>query len=344
MTPASARFFLLLLLIGATAACAPRPPAGQPTPVPASDRQNIVLMVTDDQRWDTLWAMPILQQKLVSRGVTFTNAFVTTPLCCPSRASLLSGGYYPHDVGVLTNTLPNGGAEKEWDDSETLGTMLQSAGYRTALVGKYLNRYEQIAPRVPPGWDHWAASGIVDNFYSYEVVIGSSGAESTRGSVTRQTQYVTDFQRDQAVEFIRAKADRPFFVYLSTSAPHGPATPAPGDEGLFATFTPQSGTVLEEDRSDKPQWVQNQKNSPGSLRTFAQEQLRSLQAVDRAIGAVIDAVEEVGQLDRTVFMSSAARKRTTGAEQKWATGSAIGAEGWPVSAMRLGFGRRAAGR
>ena len=301
-------------------------------------------MVTDDQRWDTLWAMPILQQKLVSRGVTFTNAFVTTPLCCPSRASLLSGGYYPHDVGVLTNTLPNGGAEKEWDDSETLGTMLQSAGYRTALVGKYLNRYEQIAPRVPPGWDHWAASGIVDNFYSYEVVIGSSGAESTRGSVTRQTQYVTDFQRDQAVEFIRAKADRPFFVYLSTSAPHGPATPAPGDEGLFATFTPQSGTVLEEDRSDKPQWVQNQKNSPGSLRTFAQEQLRSLQAVDRAIGAVIDAVEEVGQLDRTVFMSSAARKRTTGAEQKWATGSAIGAEGWPVSAMRLGFGRRAAGR
>ena len=89
-----------------------------------------MLFLTDDQRWDTLWAMPILQEKLAKRGVTFKNAFATTPLCCPARASLLSGGFYPQNTGVLTNGLPNGGM-KRFVDSETLGTLLHRRVFHT---------------------------------------------------------------------------------------------------------------------------------------------------------------------------------------------------------------------
>jgi hypothetical protein len=112
---------------------------------------NFIVILTDDQRWDTLWAMPIVQEKLMARGVTFTNAFVTTPLCCPFRASFLSGGFYAHNTGVLTNALPNGGVSR-FHDEETIATILQGAGYKTALMGKYMNGYLKIAPYIPPGW------------------------------------------------------------------------------------------------------------------------------------------------------------------------------------------------
>jgi Sulfatase/Glucodextranase, domain B/Bacterial Ig-like domain (group 2) len=112
---------------------------------------NFIVILTDDQRWDTLWAMPIVQEKLMARGVTFTNAFVTTPLCCPFRTSFLSGGFYAHNTGVLTNALPNGGVSR-FHDEETIATILQGAGYKTALMGKYMNGYLKIAPYIPPGW------------------------------------------------------------------------------------------------------------------------------------------------------------------------------------------------
>ena len=116
-----------------------------------NQRFNFVIFLTDDQRWDTLWAMPILQEKLAARGVTFTNAYTSNPVCCPSRASLLAGGFYSHNTGVLTNTMPNGGAYRFRDD-RTLPRLLQKSGYKTMLVGKYLNDYELMAPYVPPGW------------------------------------------------------------------------------------------------------------------------------------------------------------------------------------------------
>ena len=105
---------------------------------------NFVIILTDDQRWDTLWAMPIVQEKLVARRVTFTTAIVTTPLCCPSRASLLSGGFYAHNTGVLTNDVPNGSVRR-FQDTETLATLLQRAD-KTALVGKYMNGYGDMVP------------------------------------------------------------------------------------------------------------------------------------------------------------------------------------------------------
>src|SRR5919197_894183 len=119
----------------------------------ASSRPNIVLILTDDQRWNSLWAMLAVQGNLVDRGVTFTNGFVVNSLCCPSRASILTGRY-SHSTGVYTEASPGGGFDR-FRDSSTLATWLHAAGYRTALFGKYLNGYR--GTYVPPGWDRWFA-------------------------------------------------------------------------------------------------------------------------------------------------------------------------------------------
>jgi len=103
--------------------------------------------MTDDQRVDTLAYMPIVQSTLGDNGVTFTNAYVVNPVCCPSRASTLTG-LYSHSTGVYTNNFAGGFAA--FDDSSTVATWLQDTGYRTGLFGKYLNGYE--TEYVPPGW------------------------------------------------------------------------------------------------------------------------------------------------------------------------------------------------
>ena len=105
--------------------------------------------------------MPNVQALLSDQGATFTNYFVTTPLCCPARSSILRG-QYAHNHGVLTNSGEEGGFPAFYrlgDDSSTVATWLHDAGYRTALVGKYLNRYPRSASStyIPPGWDDWAA-------------------------------------------------------------------------------------------------------------------------------------------------------------------------------------------
>ena len=146
-------FFLLVFslpLSGSLAGCS------SPTAQPRSDKPNIILILTDDQPYQTMQYMPTVQKELVAKGVNFTNAYVTTPLCCPSRSSILTG-LYVHNHGVKTNRIPLGGATV-FDDSSTLPVWLQSAGYRTALMGKYLNDYDALPEGyIPPGWDEWDA-------------------------------------------------------------------------------------------------------------------------------------------------------------------------------------------
>ncbi|MBA3350294.1 MAG: sulfatase-like hydrolase/transferase, partial [Actinobacteria bacterium] len=118
----------------------------------AAQRPSLVLIVTDDQRWDMTFAMPALQRRLVGRGVTFTHGFVVNPLCCPSRTSILTG-QYSHSTGVYDNAGPYGGFQA-FDDSSTIATWLDDSGYSTALIGKYLNGYNpQNSSYLPPGWD-----------------------------------------------------------------------------------------------------------------------------------------------------------------------------------------------
>ena len=277
-------------------------------PIPPGDRYNFVVILTDDQRWDTLWAMPILQARLAARGVTFTNAFVTTPLCCPSRGNILSGGFYAHNTGVLENPGDNGGAGK-LTDNDTLGTTLQQAGYRTLFVGKYLNGYGALKPYVPPGWTLWIGNNEEPGkgYTNFTVTIGSSTPTSPGlGEIVGPIQqYVTDYHRDQVLAFLDTVGSDPFMVFLAPFAPHTLATPASGDENLFSDYLYRARAYGEADLSDKPDWVKN----PYRARVvkqlddeFNRNQLRSLQAVDRAIGSIVDKIEAQGKLDRTVFI------------------------------------------
>lgn len=270
---------------------------------------NIVVILTDDQRWDTLWAMPNLQSRLVNNGVSFSNAFITTPLCCPYRASTLSGGYYAHNTGVLTNSWPNGGAPA-FDDSDTIATRLQQAGYTTALVGKYFSSYKSISPRIPPGWSYFSAtitsltSADTSLWSNFTVTTGSSGSNSaTTGTVQGPIlQHITDYEKEHALEFLDQFGSQPFFLYFSTEAPHWPAPAAPGDGSLFNDYTYNGRGFGEEDLSDKPQWVRDEAFTVGGGNQLARSQLRALQSVDRAIAAIVDKVEQLGQLDQTIFI------------------------------------------
>ncbi len=118
--------------------------------VATTTRTNVIMIVTDDQRPDTLWAMPHVQSLLVKHGVTFANSFVSDSLCCPSRASILTGNY-AHTTKIYDNHPPNGGAlefQKSGDQNSTIATWLKASGYDTGLFGKYLNSYRG---GVPPG-------------------------------------------------------------------------------------------------------------------------------------------------------------------------------------------------
>ncbi|HSJ92544.1 MAG TPA: sulfatase-like hydrolase/transferase, partial [Gaiellaceae bacterium] len=177
----------LVCVLAAAVALAAAPPAGAQAAKP-----DIVLVLTDDQRWDSLDAMPTVTSELVEKGVTFTNAFVSNPLCCPSRASILTG-LHSHSTLVYTNAKPYGGYS--WfDDSSTVATWLRRAGYRTGYVGKYLNGY--TVPDVPRGWDRWV--GYWNGFYGYTVSV--DGVYRSYGFAP--DDYSTDVFAGEAVDFV----------------------------------------------------------------------------------------------------------------------------------------------
>jgi N-acetylglucosamine-6-sulfatase len=270
----------------------------------APDPCNIVLVMTDDQRWDTLWAMPILQERLLPASVAFTEAFVTIPMCCPERASMLSGGFYPAQTGVLTNEWPNGGALR-FDDTDTIAVRLHDAGYTTGLFGKYLNEYEELAPHIPPGWSRFVTQA--DNAADWSDFSVVQGGETTPGEVVQVEAYLTDWFAQQALDFLERSTDAPFFLYFPARAPHMPATAASeADMALFADHEWRGGAWGEADVSDKPAWVQAE--SPledadvAGIDALVRKQLASLQAVDRALGALLDALEAADMAENTVFV------------------------------------------
>jgi arylsulfatase A-like enzyme len=220
----------------------------------ATRRPNVVIVLSDDQRWDKITPSytPHIWDRIVdtpadtlhpdATSVAFANAFVPNPLCCPSRTSILTGRY-SHSTGVWGNRGAYGGFEA-FDDKHTMAVDFNDAGYRTAMIGKYLNGY--IAGRtryVPPGWDRWFATG--PGYYDY----GATSAWRLRTSTTpgwdgRRTHfgvrpnrdYITNVVRERAIGFIEKSvaADEPFFLLFSAYAPHGPAIPDPRDIDRFA--------------------------------------------------------------------------------------------------------------
>jgi N-acetylglucosamine-6-sulfatase len=265
----------------------------------AQARPNIVFIVTDDQRWDTVSAMPQVTESLVGHGVTFSNGFVVNSLCCPSRASILTGRY-SHSTRVYDTTPPLGGFVS-FDDRSTVATWLHRAGYRTALVGKYLNGYVGRRSRyVPPGWDRWFAMSFNLQrlgYYGYKLNID--------GHLDAQVRdvYSTDLLASAAVRFIR-RAPSPFFLYFAPFAPHPPATPAVRHEDAFPNLEPwRPPSYNEADVSDKPGWLSSYPLPPeGASDDLRGDQLRSLLAVDEAVGRVLDVLAVTGRLRNTVIV------------------------------------------
>ena len=304
-------------------------------------RPNIVFIVTDDQRADTLHMTPhVMPHTLkwfrdgdaatgVVGGTEYVNAFATTPLCCPARASIFSGRYQ-HNHGVLTNLQGN-----RLLSTGTVQRYLNDIGYYNAIYGKYLNGWKQ-----PRNHDDAPASGPAPNFHEYSIFEGYQAAyRTTSPGVTppRDTEYTTDYVFDRAQEFVQNRegpADgRPWFLYLAPGAPHesagleqkyGPdawkrmlennrlgvseGTPVPaydqpveGDDVLSKPpYVRRWGTVASEDGLD-PRVVFESPGQPG----LQKQMLRTLIPVDDGIESLLTRLEEAGEADDTlaVFMS-----------------------------------------
>jgi N-acetylglucosamine-6-sulfatase len=272
---------------------------------------NIVVIVSDDQRYDELSHMPIVQSELISQGVRFTNGFVSNPLCCPSRVSILTGRY-SHSTGVYSNGgefggIPVGGfpAFDAGRDSGTMAAWLDDAGYETGLVGKYLNHYGPNPDMyIPPGWDRWVSFNE-DNGLYYNYDLNVDGDTLSFGS--GELDYSTDVFARYADTFIQqAPADRPIFLFFTPYAPHGPSTPPPRYQGDFSN---EPGLRLpsfnEADVSDKPAYIRNlrslnsKKIASGDL--HYRRVLESLLGVDDAVGTIINALEDTGRLENTLI-------------------------------------------
>ncbi|MBL8050217.1 MAG: sulfatase [Anaerolineales bacterium] len=279
-------------------------------PAPRSDKPNIIIIITDDQPQHTLQFMPQVQTELVRQGINFTNAYVTTPLCCPSRASILTGQYvFRH--GVKTNRQPDGGASV-FDDSSTLPVWMQAGGYKTALIGKYLNDYDALPEGyIPAGWDEWNALVLKDpakDFY-YGYTLNENGKIVQYGFDSQD--YSTDVFSQKAVDFIRQNSDAPFFLMFMAYAPHQPYLAAERHKDMFKTYDEtfsiyKPDNYFEEDISDKPAWLNRyEPQDQDYVEKVHQRMLRSLMSVDDAVGEIVKTLEKEGIRNNTViiFMS-----------------------------------------
>jgi arylsulfatase A-like enzyme len=303
------------LAAGATAAALALRGSSGPEARPGAP--NIVLILTDDQRWDTLHAMPAVQQLLVRRGVTFSNAFVVNSLCCPSRASILTGGY-SHTTGVYANGGPHGGF-KVFDDASTIATRLDDGGYETGLFGKYLNRYG--GTYVPPGWDRWFAfSGPKRRPRPSAYVDFTVNDGGKLVPYTGASNYSTDLLAREAADFIR-DSDQPLFLYLSTAAPHEPSPPPPRYAHSFSDLPPwRPKSYNEADVSDKPSWLRTVARL-GPERKAEEDALRrnqygALLAVDDAVRKIVVTLRETGKLHNTLILFMSDNGESWG-EHRW---------------------------
>jgi len=295
-------------------------------------KPNIIVVMVDDLEVGTMNAMlennlmPNLQRFVINQGTEFTNSFVTTPLCCPSRSTFLTG-QYAHNHGVLNNqnTLA-------LDDNHTLATWLHDSGYRTGLVGKYLNGYgEKIdGTYIPPGWDSWKV--LVEPYHArvYNYKLNENGIIIQYGE--KASDYQTDVLARHATDFINESEDIdddiPFFLEITPMAPH--SENLPGDPNFRTkciiheidmpfirgplrydgTASNIQITLLpsfnETDISDKPDWIKiipplNNK-SLECLESLYQKRIEAMRAVDDLLLVVINALNDNNELDNTVII------------------------------------------
>lgn len=289
------------------------PTAVKSDPAAAVVRPNIVLVVTDDLDVPTALELPRLPDLLANRGLSFTRAYASQPICGPSRASILTG-QFSHNHGVIGNEPPSQGfVAFRKHEASGLAPLLKSAGYRTSLIGKYINAYAWGTGNayVPPGWDDWHGhlSAIEDGRF-FDYWMNHNGAYTRYGS--SQHEYSTDVETRLALEFVRGSAGRPepLFMLLAPQAPHIPAKYHDRHGADFRySVAPRLPSFNLGNVTDKPSWVRQIDPLSESQIAWADNlqrfRLRSMRAVEEMIEQVLTSLAETGRLENTfVFFTS----------------------------------------
>lgn len=291
---------------GVAAPGGPGRPVDRPVVLP-DERPNVVVILTDDQRRESMTYMPAVQRLLVDRGTRFTQAMVPTSLCCPSRATILTG-LYAHSTKVFGNGDVGGPRYGGWRrfhragmERRTMGVALQRQGYRTAMIGKYLNFFgRDSAPGyVPPGWDSFSTtmSGH-GSYYSYRLNDGTFHG-------TAPEDYSTDVFAGRATEFIRSTpAGQPLFLFFAPFGPHAPYRPAPRHDGSLTGLLPAyTAPTMYQKLSTMPRWMRQRKHfTQAEVDLTRRKQHEALLSVDEAVQAIHGSLRETGRDRDTLFV------------------------------------------
>jgi N-acetylglucosamine-6-sulfatase len=267
-------------------------------------RRNILFILIDDMRFDSMSCMghPFLKtpnlDRMAENGILFENGFVTTSLCSPSRASILTG-QYAHIHGVLDNAtlLPAG--------TETFPAALQKAGYETAFIGKWHMGGSTDEPR--PGFDHWVSFRGQGTY--------TNPTFNVDGDRLRREGYVTDLITEYCVNWLKERKDKPFFLYMSHKAVHADFVPAPRHKDAFSDVKishPPSMANTPENYEGKPLWVRRQRHSwhgvdymyhdHTDFDRFIIDYHRTMLGVDDSVGTVMNTLDQLGLLDSTLVI------------------------------------------
>jgi N-acetylglucosamine-6-sulfatase len=283
----------------------------------ATTQMNVVFILTDDMPTSEISAMPNVQSLIAAHGTTFNEAYISFPLCCPSRATMMSG-LYMHNHGVRGNFPPNGSWLRFRPlEANDVAVQMHNQGYYNVHIGKYMNFYatQNNELPVPPGWDEWYGKVSEDALYYDYNLIEKTGPTATPHLTFYGDQpidYQTDVFANRAINFVRdinTAKQTPFWLNLWFNSPHGPFDPAPRDLFKYAGAPlPKLPAFNEKDISDKPKWLRRQakhrlnRKQIRVIDTERRRQEEQLISVDQAVGQLIGNLQNRGLLDDTYII------------------------------------------
>lgn len=293
-------FFCLLSAYGCTTAQVKQPSG-------TAVRPNIIFVLADDFAVNLTDFMPNLKA-MQKDGVSFSNYYVSNSLCCPSRASIFTGRL-PHNSKVETNNPPSGGYSAyiaNGDDTENFAVALSGAGYKTAMMGKFLNEYQPKQHSAGPGWSDWFVMG--NGYKNFNYTVNDNGSLVQYGN--KPDDYLTDVLAQRTENLIRKWKDQPFFIEIASFTPHAPFTAAPRHEGMFnevqAPRTPAFGWRAD---TNAPNWLKAlqplDSKAISKIDNVFRKRARAVQAIDEMLGRIRKVLAETGNTNKTyIFFSS----------------------------------------